>query len=245
MSLLIGNTLGQGSTHQTRPVRIGSHVSYVNYTVLTEIHGLFVENIRSRIFFGHVHQLFLFLWAINFGIFVDFDLPEKLKISLWKTASFKTDLVSVFEFDSNDGVINEWWLNHLESVVIEHVFHNFIIREILKNFSIFVSKNLDLLFSNIEIEKWNLVFFCLRLHKESFSKFSKIFCAKKSKSKYQIFRKSRKKVADSHSVMTMMIIMRLLMGVIMTIMIMMHLTLNAEQVVLGNILKRLAILLYS
>ena len=46
------------------------------------------------------------------------------------------------------------------------------------------------------------------------------------------------KAADLHStVMTMMIIMQLLMGVIMTITIMMHLTLNAEQVVQGNIFK--------
>ena len=46
------------------------------------------------------------------------------------------------------------------------------------------------------------------------------------------------KAADLHStVMTMMIIMQLLMGVIMTITIMMHLTLNAEQVAQGNIFK--------
>ena len=37
--------------------------------------------------------------------------------------------------------------------------------------------------------------------------------------------------------MTMMIIMQLLTGVIMTITIMMHLTLNAEQVVQGNSFK--------
>ena len=46
------------------------------------------------------------------------------------------------------------------------------------------------------------------------------------------------KAADLHStVMTMMIIMQLPMGVIMTITIMMHLTLNGEQVVQGNIFK--------